>query len=128
LVSYGIDTVDLHKRATTYVDRILKGKKPVDLPVQAPTKDEVERPRIHNPRVAHRHLVNSAQELYGQARNSASEIADQTAAAARKTATSFEIVLRNTIETQPYTAVFVALGVLVVGQIPPTTIGAGPRS
>ena len=38
LISYGPDIVDQYRRATTYVDRILKGEKPGELPVQAPTK------------------------------------------------------------------------------------------
>jgi putative ABC transport system substrate-binding protein len=41
LLSYGIDPVDLWRRAATYVDRILRGVKPADLPVQLPTKFEM---------------------------------------------------------------------------------------
>jgi len=38
LMSYGPDTADIVRRSASYVDRILKGETPADLPVQAPTK------------------------------------------------------------------------------------------
>ena len=38
MLSYGVDVVDTFRRAATYVDRILRGEKPADLPVQFPTK------------------------------------------------------------------------------------------
>ena len=41
LLSYGTDVPELNRRAAGYVDRLLKGEKPADLPVQAPTKYEL---------------------------------------------------------------------------------------
>jgi ElaB/YqjD/DUF883 family membrane-anchored ribosome-binding protein len=55
-------------------------------------------------------VSGAAQDLYDQARDSASQVADAATNAARKTAGSFEKALRNTVETQPYTAVVIALG------------------
>jgi ABC-type uncharacterized transport system substrate-binding protein len=41
LISYGPDFLDQYRRAASYIDRILKGEKPADLPVQVPTKYEL---------------------------------------------------------------------------------------
>jgi len=41
LLSYGVDQMDIIRRAASYVDRILRGAKPAELPVQLPTKFEM---------------------------------------------------------------------------------------
>jgi putative tryptophan/tyrosine transport system substrate-binding protein len=41
LLSYGVDLVDTFRRSASYVDRILRGAKPAELPVQLPTKFEM---------------------------------------------------------------------------------------
>jgi ElaB/YqjD/DUF883 family membrane-anchored ribosome-binding protein len=56
-------------------------------------------------------VTDAAQDVYGQARESAADVAETAQTAARKTASSFEQAVRNTIESQPYTAAAIALGI-----------------
>jgi ElaB/YqjD/DUF883 family membrane-anchored ribosome-binding protein len=56
-------------------------------------------------------FTDAAQDVYAQARESAADVADAANTAARKTMSSIEKAIRNTIETQPYTAVAIALGI-----------------
>src|SRR5580700_10986171 len=56
-------------------------------------------------------VAGAAQEIYGRTRDAAADAAVATRDAARDTASSFEQSLRNLIETQPYTATMIALGI-----------------
>ncbi len=56
-------------------------------------------------------FTDAAQDVYAQARESAADVADAANTAARKTMSSIEKAIHNTIETQPYTAVAIALGI-----------------
>jgi hypothetical protein len=56
LISYGIDSADLFRRGASYIDRILKGAKPAELPVQQPTKFDLvinlKNPRMQGGRIS----------------------------------------------------------------------------
>jgi ElaB/YqjD/DUF883 family membrane-anchored ribosome-binding protein len=56
-------------------------------------------------------VTDAAQDVYGQARESAADVVGAANTAARKTVGSVEKAIRNTIETQPYTAAAIALGI-----------------
>jgi ElaB/YqjD/DUF883 family membrane-anchored ribosome-binding protein len=56
-------------------------------------------------------FTDAAHDVYGQARDSAADVVDAANKAARHTMGSLEKAIRNTVETQPYTAVAIALGI-----------------
>jgi ElaB/YqjD/DUF883 family membrane-anchored ribosome-binding protein len=56
-------------------------------------------------------FADAAHDVYGQARDSAADVVDAANKAARHTMGSLEKAIRNTVETQPYTAVAIALGI-----------------
>jgi ElaB/YqjD/DUF883 family membrane-anchored ribosome-binding protein len=56
-------------------------------------------------------FTDAAQDMVGQARESTADVVNATNTAARKTAGSLEQAVRNTIETQPYMAAAIALGI-----------------
>jgi putative ABC transport system substrate-binding protein len=63
LISYGPDFLDQYRSAAGYVDRILKGEKPADMPVQAPTKYEL----VVNPKTAKALGLAIPQSVLGRA-------------------------------------------------------------
>ena len=65
LLSYGVDLVDTSRRAATYVDRILRGAKPGDLPVQFPTKFEM----VVNLKIAKARIRARSTRLAGSVRD-----------------------------------------------------------
>jgi uncharacterized protein YjbJ (UPF0337 family) len=56
-------------------------------------------------------VAGTVQDLYGQARDSASELARDIKPVARQAASNFETALRDAIETQPFTAILIAFGI-----------------
>ena len=63
LLSYGVDLADMYRRAATHVDRILRGRAPGELPIQAPTKFEM----VINGRAARQLSIDLSPRLRAQA-------------------------------------------------------------